>query len=239
MTRTEKTARLDTLKRYSTKERISAEQERALIARAQAGDTRARHELGRVFLGYVLVVAAKSRSVNTATLEDIIHEGSIGLMIAIDKFDLSRPVRFGTYANHWIRAVIRRHLQQYGSSIVRPRSGEFAPLDDSLDAPIENHPGGAVSGREETRMDRLVDEDQGEDNAVRSSLGRSVREALGEWDHAIDREILARRLSQGDDGDSLDDIGRRHGVTRECVRLREKRVKAKLRIRLARFAEAA
>ena len=53
-------------------------------------------------------------------LEDLIQEGNIGLIIAIDRFDPSRNLRFSTYAIWWIRQVIQRAVRNKGTVVRRP-----------------------------------------------------------------------------------------------------------------------
>ena len=54
------------------------------------------------------------------SLEDLIAEGNLGLMRAVEGFDTRRDVRFGTYASYWIKQSIRRAVMNDGKPIRLP-----------------------------------------------------------------------------------------------------------------------
>lgn len=85
----------------------------ALIGRAHQGDKEAREILVEKNMGLVhsIVKRFKNRGVET---EDLIQIGSIGLLKAIDKFDLSYDVKFSTYAVPMITGEIKRFLRDDG-----------------------------------------------------------------------------------------------------------------------------
>jgi RNA polymerase sigma factor (sigma-70 family) len=81
---------------------LSRSEERAVLSRAQAGDRQARQELAQTSLGLVHVIASEFSS-PLLSRADLIQEGVIGLLEAIDRFDLGRGLRFSTYAGWCIR----------------------------------------------------------------------------------------------------------------------------------------
>lgn len=85
----------------------------ALIIRAHQGDKAARDRLFEIHTGLVISVAKRflGRGVE---LEDLIQLGSIGLLKAVDKFDVSQKVQFSTYAVPMIAGEIRRFLRDDG-----------------------------------------------------------------------------------------------------------------------------
>ena len=101
--------------------RLSGEEERALGEQARAGSKAARDRLVTSHLRQVVFVALKYRRYGVP-LGDLVSEGNVGLLRAVDKFDPSRGVRFATYATHWIRSYIVSHVLA-SWSVVCPRTG--------------------------------------------------------------------------------------------------------------------
>jgi RNA polymerase primary sigma factor len=100
-------------------ELLSAEEERALAARIEAGDTEARYDLIEANLRLVISIAKKFMGLGL-TFQDLIQEGNIGLMEAVEKFDVARGCRFATYATWWIRQAVIRAIANQGRTIRLP-----------------------------------------------------------------------------------------------------------------------
>lgn len=88
---------------------LSVEEERELALRILQGDESAKQEL--IVSNLRLVVSiAKHYLGRKMSLLDLIQEGSLGLMKAVDKFDVSKGFKFSTYATWWIRQAITRAI---------------------------------------------------------------------------------------------------------------------------------
>lgn len=87
---------------------LTKEQEVELATKYQAGDKRAKDKLVTANLRLV-VMAAKRYSMHTSlSFDDLVQEGNIGLMRAVDTFDPTKGWRFSTYAMYWIKQAISR-----------------------------------------------------------------------------------------------------------------------------------
>src|ERR687898_2104473 len=92
-----------------------------LFRRARTGDDHARKQLIERNLRLVVSVAKKYREASPGLpFEDLIQEGNIGLMKAIEKFDPDRGYRFSTYATWWIRQSVGRAIHDKGRTIRVP-----------------------------------------------------------------------------------------------------------------------
>lgn len=93
---------------------LSNEEQKSLLLKIKAGDMQAREKMIAGNLKLVLSVLKRFND-KKESMDDLFQVGCIGLMKAIDNFDLSHNVRFSTYACPMIIGEIRRHLRDNGS----------------------------------------------------------------------------------------------------------------------------
>jgi RNA polymerase nonessential primary-like sigma factor len=98
---------------------FTAEEEYACAVRARAGDFTARQSMIEHNLRLVVSIA-KASGGRGVPLTDLIEEGNLGLMHAIEKFEPERGFRFSTYATWWIRQSVDRALMYQGRAVRLP-----------------------------------------------------------------------------------------------------------------------
>lgn len=98
---------------------LSADEEKALALRVLSGDCGARETMIRANLRLVVSIA-KSYVNRGLSFMDLIEEGNLGLIKAVEKFDPAENCRFSTYATWWIKQAIRRSLINQGKTVRVP-----------------------------------------------------------------------------------------------------------------------
>jgi RNA polymerase sigma factor (sigma-70 family) len=227
--------------------RLTPEDEALLGYRIQTwGDVDARNALVLANLGLVHLVANQMRRTGIR-YEDLVQEGTLGLLRATETFEPDRGVRFSTYCVYWIRAKIQRLLQRQDRddtpSIVgaemetlaggrrrRPRSRAL-----SLDAPV----GAGAEGDDRTVGDLVTDDHEDpEDASIRFERDRAVDRVLADIAAELGdprlRTIIERRLL-ADEPETLAVLGERLNLSREGARLLENKVLKLARQRLDAF----
>lgn len=225
---------------------LTAEQEGELGRRVRAGDRAARQDMIQANLRLVVMVARQYERSGLPLL-DVIEEGNIGLMRAVERFDPELELRFSTYAVHWIRQAIRRALSDKGRNVRVPAymvelvaryrrlprdllaGDDAAALAQALGLPSVNR----------TLLDRIAATAQQSSTVMEGGLLESAAlisdegpevALLADEDLAVLHDNLARmpqreaevlRCRFGLDGCpvmTLEEIGEVFGLTRERIR---------------------
>jgi RNA polymerase primary sigma factor len=98
---------------------LNAQEEKQLAYRIEDGDSEARDHLVRANLRLVVNIA-RSYAGKGLGLEDLIEEGNLGLLRAVEGFDPSMNTRFSTYASYWIKQSIKRAIINTAKTIRLP-----------------------------------------------------------------------------------------------------------------------
>jgi RNA polymerase primary sigma factor len=98
---------------------LTAEQEVSLAKRIERGDIRAKHDLTEANLRLVVSIAKRYHTDGMSFL-DLIQEGNLGLIRAVEKFDYRKGHKFSTYATWWIRQAITRAIADKARTIRIP-----------------------------------------------------------------------------------------------------------------------
>lgn len=241
---------------------LSAEEENRLAERARKGDREAAWTLAMANQNFVRSLAQRYLRPEI-DLEDLVAEGMVGLIEAAERFDGARGVKFITYGSWWIKRAILRWLRTFDHPVHVPKYKqhslhEFKRTRQRLQQELGRTPGldelCAATGQDV----RSVQEHAGlstphasvDDEAISDALSalddveRLViqRDALLRLDGAMDvlgereREILTRRFGlDGEEPETLAELGERAGLTKERIRQIEKQACR----RLAEAMEAA
>ncbi|HET9599705.1 MAG TPA: sigma-70 family RNA polymerase sigma factor [Anaeromyxobacteraceae bacterium] len=210
---------------------LSADEERELARTCRAA-------LVTGSLRFVVRIARQYRA-RGARLADLVQEGNLGLLRAVEKFDPDRGVRLASYAAWWIRAYIqsavaRSHaLARFGTTLPRRQrsTARLAARDASFDAP-EGEGG-------EARQQHLTSDSPPQDVLVAEREEQRLMEAH------VSRALVALRQREryiiehrvmSETPETLEEVGHCLGVTRERVRQLELRAKRKLTIALGELA---
>jgi RNA polymerase sigma-32 factor len=170
---------------------LTVEEEQSLARAYVKGDTRAAHRLIAANLRFVVKVAFEYRSYRVS-MSDLIQEGNIGLMKAVQKFDPERGIRFISYAVWWIRAYIQNHILKSFSLVKLGTTQAQRKLFFSL-------------GRTKRELDRMSAEhgaeSDGEDFAKIAKKLNVKRAEVEEMSQRMGGRDLSLDAPMGEDGD--------------------------------------
>ena len=227
-------------------ERLTSTREYQLARRCRDGDARSRQRLVEHHLGLVVMIARRYVDRGLPLL-DLIEEGNLGLIVAVERFDPEVGCRFSTYARWWIRQQIDMALMTQTSVVRIPahvaRERRRAARERSR---LE-----AAQGAQAPHVQRMEDEApqtledlQLPDHLAPDeiTLGHQRDEHVAEMLRALsvkERKVIALRFGLGgEDAKTLAEVGTTLGLTSERVRQIQIEALAKLRQRAERMGVA-
>lgn len=220
----------------------SREEEFVACTRAAAGDKRAIDEVCKRNTRLAASVAMKHLGgLPSSAFADLMQEGLMGVVRALQDFNPERGFRFSTYATWWINAYVQR-ASKYMRSLVKRIDMQS---DLSLDVPL-------FTDADETHLDALVSPGMGQHEQMeRVLLGKAVHKRIKQVEKrlrmmsraapqiAIDI-VQDRLMAEGADTKAtLEEIGDRYGISRERVRQIEAKVIPLLQSAFVAFKDAA
>ena len=108
------------LRKISNTRALSQEEEKELAKKAQQGDFEAKKQLVEANLKLVVTVARKAIHVAKIPMTDLIQEGNLGLMVAVEKFNYKLGYKFSTYASWWIKQAMFKAISEQGHCMKIP-----------------------------------------------------------------------------------------------------------------------
>lgn len=209
---------------------LSSKEEAELAMRIKNGDDRALNKLVAHNITYVVSVANQYKN-RGMDIDDLISEGSIGLVKAARKFDPQHGRRFVTFAAPYVRDAMEKAILQHSGIYRVPRDADNVSLERhrsqplSIDAP--------VGGSPELSLGRVISDVNAPDpdkQLQHVDEGKELQSLVSKLEPR-ERYVLQRFFGIGMDTRTMSEIGKEMGLKRERVRqIRDKAVRHILKL---------
>lgn len=246
---------------------LDAKEELSLAKLAKGGCFEAKEKLIQANLKLVITIAKKIVHTSNLPMIDLVQEGNLGLMVAVEKFNYKLGYRFGTYASWWIKQAIFKAISEQSHSmkipvyiqetlskfskikaemeqkahnaiknedVAKKMNIDTTKIDSylnaysktlSLEADYEMNGHGDICLSEIIEDKRVSVQNEVEYEALRTDI-YSLLDTLKERE----QNVIKLRFGLGNlKKQTLEEIGKIYGVTKECIRQTEARALRKLR----------
>lgn len=255
------------VKEISVFKSLDIVEERDLAMRAAEGDGYAKQELIKANLKLVVAIAKKIVHSSNLPMIDLVQEGNLGLMVAVDKFNYKLGYRFSTYASWWIKQAIFKAISEQSHSMkvpvyIQETLSKYSKIKQNMEqetlSSVKVEEVAKKMNIEPDKIDRFLNaysktlsldaecDYNGKSDVClaeiiedkRSSTNESVEYEALQNDIILllnclkDREKSVIRLRFGlndSPKQTLEEIGKIYGVTKECIRQTEARALRKLK----------
>lgn len=227
---------------------MTRKQEEACAKLAEKGDDAAKEKLIVSNLRFVVSIAVKYQNLGLP-LMDLINEGNMGLIRAVEKFDVTKGFKFISYARWWIRHFILKAIFEQSTSIKLPLkyATQISKRDEINDSdtvqklkqiyrPVSLDQKLSEDNNSDTILD-LVDSgdyDQPEKVVMDNNLKEIISEVLFKL-KPIERDVISRHFGlNGKQPLTLKEIGEKYNLTKERIRQIEHTALDKLKYPMAK-----
>src|SRR6476620_3781664 len=218
---------------------LNADEEKKLAYRIEDGDSEARDRMVRANLRLVVNIA-RSYTGKGLGLQDLIEEGNLGLLRAVEGFDPTMNTRFSTYASYWIKQSIKRALVNTAKTIRIPAymvellakwRRASAKLQEELGRPPTQEEVARSLNLPKKKLNIIKKAIRVYNSAPQTDEADDLHHVLDLLEKMDKREATVLRMRFGLDDEepkTLKEIGERLGLTRERVRQIESEALSKL-----------
>ena len=255
------------IKKVSKIKNLTAEEEQELARAAKDGDEKAKNKLIQANLKLVVTIAKKVIHSSKLPLVDLIQEGNMELIVAVDKFNWKFGYRFATYASWWIKQSMFKAISEQSHSVKIPvYIQETLSKYSKVKAEMENEENREVKAEEVAKkmnieafkinnylnaykktlsLDSAFETNNGSEvkladviedkrsnvqgNIEYESMKKDINEIISTLKDREQKVILFRFGLNGKEKQTLEEIGKFYGVTKECIRQTEARALKKLK----------
>lgn len=255
------------IREISKYKQLTLEEEQELAKQVKNGSTKAKQKLTEANLRLVAAIAKKVIHTSKLPMIDLIQEGNIGLMVAIDKFNWKFGYRFATYASWWIKQAMFKAISEQSHSVkipvyIQETLSKYSKIKSEMEKEGKNNiniediakkmnmDSGRINnylnaykktlsleadfemynGSEVKLSDIIEDKKSSVTNEIeREALKKEIVSSLNTLKEREQKVITLRFGLNGSEKQTLEEIGKIYGVTKECIRQTEARALNKLK----------